>query len=49
MLLADWLPGMSDQPSTWSDICQVIIKKLYSPLYVPRGFSLKAEIYVPKQ
>jgi len=28
MLLAGWLPGMSDQPSTWSDICLVIIKKI---------------------
>ena len=26
--LIGWLAGMSDQPSTWSDICQIILKKL---------------------
>jgi len=31
VLLADWLPGMSDKTSTWSDICLVIIKNYNHP------------------
>jgi len=56
VLLASWLVGMSDQPSTWSKICLVIIKKIIiTPVTVSKdewdtkedaGKSMKNALYV---
>jgi len=38
VLLAGWLPGMSDQLSPWSDIYLVIIKKIIITPAFPFNF-----------